>query len=282
MRLSGERFNNVAFLKNLRFLTILCENGRVSSPGHSRKEPLFRLQKLVLLPLALVLVFGFTSFVTPPNMGQAQVITPSTYENSVYDQETFRIADQLQCPVCQGQTVAYSNAGLAQQMRILIKKKLEAGEKQEQVLQYFVDRYGQGILTTPPKTGFTLLVWLLPVAGLLVGAGTVGYVLRSWRRRWSPTAKPSSLGPEVSQGQDIEIKSGLPAQPDARPAIYQDQEVPVKSVQLKNYEARVERELRELGVGDFGASSKVTSKPVSLKEPLTRPASGRTGEEGQN
>lgn len=137
--------------------------------------------KLVLV-LALTLGLGLTMGGNN-NTARAQVVTPAPLENSIYDSDTFKVADQLQCPVCQGVTVAYSNSGLAQQMRLLIKKKLETGETKEQILQYFVDRYGESILTNPPKSGFTLLVWLLPVAGLLVGAGTVGYALRNWKAR---------------------------------------------------------------------------------------------------
>lgn len=140
--------------------------------------------KLVLaLALGVAVGLGLTMGLVNNNTASAQVVTPAPLENSIYDSDTFKVADQLQCPVCQGVTVAYSNSGLAQQMRLLIKKKLETGETKEQILQYFVDRYGESILTNPPKSGFTLLVWLLPVAGLLVGAGTVGYALRNWKVR---------------------------------------------------------------------------------------------------
>lgn len=163
---------------------------------------------------------------------QAQVVTPPALENSSYDADTFRIADQLQCPVCQGVTVAYSNSGLAQQMRTLIKKKLEQGESRDQILQYFVDRYGEGILTNPPKSGFTLLVWLLPLVGFLLGAGLVGYILRGWRNRLH---RAKTVIEPVDLGTDDIVRTTK-----------NNLEVPVSTEVLQEYEARVEQELSEL------------------------------------
>jgi len=151
-------------------------------------------------------------------------VPPPPTESSPYDAETFKVADQLQCPVCQGVTVAYSNSGLAQQMRVLIKKKLEQGENQEQILQYFVERYGEGILTTPPKQGFFLLVWLLPIMALLVGVLIVSGALRNWR--------PSRYQAKLI---NLNLEKGRPSMEFA--------EVPVSPEIFAEYEERVEREL---------------------------------------
>ena len=56
-----------------------------------------------------------------------------------YDDQAWRIAQELQCPICQGQSVAESNSQLAIQMRALIREKLVEGETREAILQYFVD-----------------------------------------------------------------------------------------------------------------------------------------------
>ena len=97
------------------------------------------------------------------------------------DDQALAIANQLQCPVCENVTVAYSNSALAGQMRQVIRDKLQQGQTRDQIVQYFVDRYGEGILTQPPKHGLNLLVWLLPLAGLLAGLGVLGSVLLSRR-----------------------------------------------------------------------------------------------------
>ncbi len=109
------------------------------------------------------------------------------------DDRVRAIARELRCIVCQGETVADSNAQLSVQMRAIIREKLEAGESREQILDYFVARYGESILVTPSRRGFALGVWLAPVVALLAGLAIVGVVLRGWRRGVAtaiPVAQP--------------------------------------------------------------------------------------------
>jgi cytochrome c-type biogenesis protein CcmH len=182
---------------------------------------------------AFLITFGlaWVILVGQVNSASAQVVTPAPVENTTYAAQVFSIADQLQCPVCQGQTVAYSNSGLAQQMRTLIAKKLEEGASREQVLTYFVERYGDGILTTPPRSGFTLLVWVLPFVGLLVGTGIVGLALRKFRQ-----ARPGGPSPKVQ-----------PAPPSVVPS--------ESGMSRKDYEARVEEEIAQLSGTGSGLHS---------------------------
>ncbi|HEX6512260.1 MAG TPA: cytochrome c-type biogenesis protein CcmH, partial [Chloroflexota bacterium] len=109
------------------------------------------------------------------------------------DDQALAIANQLQCPVCENVTVAYSNSQLAGQMRQVIREKLAQGETRDQIVQYFVDRYGEAVLTQPPKHGLNLLVWLLPITGLLLGLCALGGAL--WSRRPPPQAAPDSREP---------------------------------------------------------------------------------------
>ena len=76
------------------------------------------------------------------------------------DEGVRRVALQLQCPVCEGETVADSPSGLATDMRALIRTRLAAGVPDQQILDEFVASYGDGILTEPPKRGVSLGVWL--------------------------------------------------------------------------------------------------------------------------
>src|SRR3970040_311527 len=57
---------------------------------------------------------------------------------------------------------------MAQRMRAIVRERLAAGERPEQVVQYFVDRYGEWILLSPRRQGFNLLVWLAPVVAVAV------------------------------------------------------------------------------------------------------------------
>ncbi|WP_117237409.1 cytochrome c-type biogenesis protein [Thermus sediminis] len=86
--------------------------------------------------------------------------------------EVFRIARELRCPVCQGESTAESNAGVAVEMRRLIAEMLEEGKTREEIKAFFVERYGEWILYEPPRRGLTLWVWVLPVVGIfLLGLG---------------------------------------------------------------------------------------------------------------
>src|SRR4051812_31503720 len=104
------------------------------------------------------------------------ILLPAAVAADPLDDQVRAIARELRCPVCAGETVADSNAQISIQMRGLIRQKLEAGETPEQIKAYFVERYGEGILATPPAKGFTLGVWIAPIVALLVGLAIVGTV----------------------------------------------------------------------------------------------------------
>lgn len=109
------------------------------------------------------------------------LLAGSTFAQTL-DERVLRVARQLMCPVCEGQTVAESSAELAEQMRALIKEKLKRGESPEQIVAYFVSRYGESILAAPPKRGFNLVVWIGPFAILLLGMAIAASTLRRWTR----------------------------------------------------------------------------------------------------
>lgn len=231
-------------MKRWRRITLVLFSTSGESPS-SRSKQSSGLTKLVVVLVLLLAGTALFAFAGGPAAGrevQAQVVTPAALENSPYDAETFKIADQLQCPVCQGVTVAYSNSGLAQQMRAIIKKKLEQGEGREIILAYFVERYGESILTNPPRSGFTLLVWLLPVAGFLVSVGVVGLVLRRWGKRLQAARSP------VRDSGFSQPQTNLHNQVLGNPpgSFHQAFGVPVSAEVLKEYEEKVEREVSGL------------------------------------
>jgi cytochrome c-type biogenesis protein CcmH len=94
------------------------------------------------------------------------------------DKETQEISYLLMCPVCEGQTVGESNSQLATQMRSIIKKQLREGKSKNEIIAYFVSRYGETILGAPPAKGANWLLWLLPALGLLFGGVGIGLFLR--------------------------------------------------------------------------------------------------------
>lgn len=89
------------------------------------------------------------------------------------------IAEDLRCAVCQNQPVSESNSELARDMRTIIREKLDAGESREQIVQYFVDRYGEYVLMKPPYTGVGTVLWVLPVVVMVLALGVAVFYLRS-------------------------------------------------------------------------------------------------------
>lgn len=114
-------------------------------------------------------------------------------ERTVHD-----VAAQLRCVVCQSLSVADSPSETANQMRGIIRERLAAGDSPAEVRAYFVEKYGDWILLSPPKAGFSLLVWVVPFVGLGAGLVLVVVVLRRWSRK-SAAPPPSRLDPAVRE-----------------------------------------------------------------------------------
>jgi len=100
------------------------------------------------------------------------------------DDQVSEISYLLMCPVCQGQSVAESNSDLAKDMRSIIRKKVQEGESQKEIISYFVNRYGDSILGSPPAKGVNWLLWLLPLFSLIFGGLGMGlFIYRSRETR---------------------------------------------------------------------------------------------------
>jgi cytochrome c-type biogenesis protein CcmH len=101
------------------------------------------------------------------------------------------ISQELRCLVCQNESIDESNAELAHDLRLLVRRRLVAGDTDQQVLNYIVARYGVFVLLNPPFEPVTWVLWLGPTA-LLLGAGAILF-LRVSRRRLDP--RLLDLGP---------------------------------------------------------------------------------------
>ena len=121
------------------------------------------------------------------------MVAPRAFGASSVEEDVRQISAELRCPVCQGLSVADSPSRMADQMRDLIRERLEAGESPEAVKSYFVERYGEWILLAPKREGFNLLVWILPFVGLAGGAAGLLVVLRRWKKR--PGVAPAPVEP---------------------------------------------------------------------------------------
>lgn len=99
------------------------------------------------------------------------------------------ISRELRCVVCQNESIDESEADLAHDLRVLVRERLAAGDSDQQVLQFVVDRYGDFVLLRPPVKPATYLLWASPAILLLIAAGIIVVYLRR-HRRGSTTAAP--------------------------------------------------------------------------------------------
>jgi cytochrome c-type biogenesis protein CcmH len=96
------------------------------------------------------------------------------------DEQAQEIYRSLMCPICPGQTIDQSSSELSVQMRSLVREKLEQGETRDEILQFFVERYGETVLAAPVKSGFNLIVWLTPILGIFTGGIILWVIIRRW------------------------------------------------------------------------------------------------------
>lgn len=87
------------------------------------------------------------------------------------------IDKQIMCPVCPGQSIAQTQNEYAEQMRTVVREKLAQGWTEEEIKQYFVERFGEQILMTPPKRGVHLVAWIGPFVVLVLAGGVLVYIL---------------------------------------------------------------------------------------------------------
>ncbi len=147
------------------------------------------MRRLLLVTGLLVLLtpaFG-TTLATPQAGGRV------VHEDALTRKE-LAIARTLRCTVCQNESVADSKAGIAKDMRALIRKQLRAGKSREQIVAYFVSRYGDYILLKPPFDAIGTVVWVLPLFLLVVLALSGWLVIRRHSR--APTPPPPQLTEE--------------------------------------------------------------------------------------
>ena len=112
---------------------------------------------------------------------------------------------ELVCPVCET-TLDQSNAPVAERMKTFIRVRIAAGDSEQEIKDALVAQFGPGVLAEPPEGGFGLLAWLLPLAGLAVGAIVVGLLVRAWTRRSSASgAEAERLDPELERLVDDEL-----------------------------------------------------------------------------
>ena len=114
---------------------------------------------------------------------------------------------QVMCATCHT-TLDQSSSPVAERIREFIRARIAAGDTRSGIKRELVAQFGPAILAAPPRRGFGLLAWWLPLVGLLAGIGAVSVAVWSWSRRREPTGPAQAtapLDPELEQRVDEEL-----------------------------------------------------------------------------
>jgi cytochrome c-type biogenesis protein CcmH len=121
-------------------------------------------------------------------LGEAGAVNPDeVLDDPVLESRARDLSQILRCLVCQNQSIDDSDADLARDLRIIVRQRLVAGDSDEQVIQYIVDRYGDYVLLEPPVKGITYALWFGPATLLVVAGG--GLLIAARRRREATPAE---------------------------------------------------------------------------------------------
>ncbi|WP_193336491.1 cytochrome c-type biogenesis protein [Devosia beringensis] len=131
--------------------------------------------------------------------GSALAVSPDeVLSDPVLEQRARDLSAGLRCLVCQNQSIDDSDAELARDLRLLVRERLVAGDSDEAVQQYLVDRYGEFVLLNPRVNGHTVLLWI--AAPTLLLAGLLVLLLQGRQRSTAP--EPEALSPEEQAALD--------------------------------------------------------------------------------
>jgi cytochrome c-type biogenesis protein CcmH len=116
---------------------------------------------------------------------------PLVFESPEQEARYTTLTQELRCLVCQNQSLADSDAPLAQDLRQEIHKMLQGGRSNEEIKTFLVERYGDFVLYRPPVKGSTLVLWLLPLILLAGGGIIVTMIVRRQMKR--PEGTPAEM-----------------------------------------------------------------------------------------
>jgi cytochrome c-type biogenesis protein CcmH len=90
------------------------------------------------------------------------------------------LAESFRCPTCRGQSVADSDAPAAQAIRQQIDRQIDEGSSDAEIRDYVLSRYPRSE-QVPPRSGLAGLIWVLPVAAVVIALAVLGFAFRRWR-----------------------------------------------------------------------------------------------------
>jgi len=140
----------------------------------------------------LACVMGFCCW---SGMALADNAVP-TDTDPVAQKRAMELAAKLRCLVCQNQSIADSEADLANDLRRQVREQIAAGKTDEQIIKFMTDRYGDFVLYEPPMRASTVLLWIGPLLLLVAGATGMVFLLRG---RGQEQAGAAALTPDEQE-----------------------------------------------------------------------------------
>ncbi|WP_375262416.1 cytochrome c-type biogenesis protein CcmH [Palleronia sp.] len=137
--------------------------------------------------------------------GPAFAVQPDeVLDDPVLEERARELSQGLRCLVCRNENIDESNADLARDLRLAVRERLVAGDTNDEVIAYLVDRYGEYVLLRPTVSGANLILWLAGPAMLLGGAAIAVVALR--RKPDAAKRRDATLSPEEQARLDALLK----------------------------------------------------------------------------
>ena len=161
------------------------------------ERPVYRSRRVAWVVLGLVVIGVLAAALWPGGGDESE------------SARVRRLASELRCVDCEGLSVAESATASARIERRDIAERVHRGDSDETILGFYVGKYRESVLLKPSSRGVGILVWVLPVLGLLLGAAALGFALRRWARqpRLTPTAADTEFVAEHRAAASKENKN---------------------------------------------------------------------------
>jgi cytochrome c-type biogenesis protein CcmH len=117
-----------------------------------------------------------------------------------------KLEGEVMCPVC-GTTLDQSDSPAARQIERFIRRRIAAGDSEAEIKDALVANYGESILASPPRRGFGLLAWWVPLGGILLAAALLAWGIWRWSRAREPV--PATVGPPLDPALDRRLDDEL-------------------------------------------------------------------------
>ena len=119
--------------------------------------------KALMSIVSMILLLSWTQ------LTYAESIEATEFSNIAQETRYRALIDEIRCPVCQGQSIGGSNAGLAKDLREQVRKMIIKDNSNDEIRQFMVDRFGDFVVFKPPMYKNTYLLWYAPFAFLILG-----------------------------------------------------------------------------------------------------------------